>query len=453
MKFRKFGKALLMGAISTGAILGVTSCVQSYTVGFLYVTGTKTADTTGQGIISGFKIDHNTGKLTSINGMPISSGGAYPGRAVLTLGSRFVYVLNQGGDDCTTNASDTNCANANIQQFLVSANGALTPQQTFYTQGKNPFRIIADSTGAHIYVLDHDAPDSGTGSSDSCALALGSSTTTCGDITAFSIDSTTGRLSLLVNAQVSSASGSPLPYFPVPVDPIDFLLSSNYVFTLSGNSTTGDFVFPYAYNTSSGQLTVSQNSIQTLNIAAATAIQQGNSYVYVLDNEPLTIPSNTTGSFDPGTYPAQILPYTVGTGGALQAQTGGAVPDVPAESNPMFLLAESKGKWVYVANSGDNTDANVTNTQSGIAGFVIDTSTKQLTEMSGSPFGSGAGPACLLEDPSDQFIYTANYNDSSVTGAVLDQNVGTLSALPGSANKTYSLPGPAAYCLVNGRTD
>ena len=35
MKFRKFGKALLIGALSFGAILGVTSCVQSYTVGFL----------------------------------------------------------------------------------------------------------------------------------------------------------------------------------------------------------------------------------------------------------------------------------------------------------------------------------------------------------------------------------------------------------------------------------
>jgi hypothetical protein len=30
--------------------------------------------------------------------------------------------------------------------------------------------------------------------------------------------------------------------------------------------------------------------------------------------------------------------------------------------------------------------------------------------------------------------------------------VGTLSSLPGSANKTYTLSGPASYCLVNGRT-
>ena len=96
MKFTKFGKALLMSALSAGVILGVTSCVQSYTVGFLYVTGTVTAQSGGNGIISGFKIDHNTGKLTAIDGLPISSGGANPGRAVLLTGSRFLYVLNRG---------------------------------------------------------------------------------------------------------------------------------------------------------------------------------------------------------------------------------------------------------------------------------------------------------------------------------------------------------------------
>src|SRR6185369_13511386 len=105
MKFRKFGKALLMTAISGGVVFGISSCVQSYSVGFLYVTGTQTASTTAAGIISGFKIDHNTGKLTNINGLPISSGGANPGRAVMLTGGRFLYVLNQGnhadGSPCT----------------------------------------------------------------------------------------------------------------------------------------------------------------------------------------------------------------------------------------------------------------------------------------------------------------------------------------------------------------
>jgi hypothetical protein len=57
-----------------------------------------------------------------------------------------------------------------------------------------------------------------------------------------------------------------------------------------------------------------------------------------------------------------------------------------------------------------------------------------------------------VEDPSSQFIYTANFNDSNVTGVVLDQNSGVLRQLPGKAAKPYPLQGPATYCVVNGRT-
>jgi 6-phosphogluconolactonase len=442
MKFRKFGKALLMSALSIGAVLSVTSCVQSYTAGFLYVTHLVTSGTAGEGQISGFKIDHNTGRLVAIHGLPIGSGGSYPERAVLLNGSRFLYVLNRGGNDCT---ATTPCPQANIVQFAVGGNGVLSQQGTFYTQGLNPFRLVADTTGSHLFVLDHDAP-----SSASCSLVLGSGVTSCGDITAFNVDGSTGRLSLIENAQVSSASGAPLPYFPVPANPIDFVIASGNILTLSGTPGTGDGVFPYSYNPSNGQLSVGQNSVQPLNVANATAIQFVGGFVYVLANDPLTVAAGSSNSFAPGPYPSQILPFSVGTGGALQAQTGGPVPD--PETNPLFIAyeASSNSRWAYVANYGDNANPNAP--QSGIAGFIIDATSKQLTNMPLSPFGAGSGPRCLVEDPSNNFIYTANFNDSTVTGHTYDHNQGPLKALPGAANKSYSLPGPATYCLVDGRT-
>jgi 6-phosphogluconolactonase (cycloisomerase 2 family) len=448
MKFTKFGKTVLMSALSLGAMFSVTSCVRSYTVGYLYVTGTLTAGTAGQGIISGFKIDHNTGKLNSIHGLPISSGGSNPQRAVLIQSSRFLYVLNRGvnssgGSVCTT---EDPCTGSNITQFAVGGNGILTAQQTFYTQGINPFRMITDGSGNFILVLDHDAPDS-----SACALALGSGVTACGDITVFKVDSTTGRLSLVVNAQVTQASGSALPYFPVPADPIDFALAnSSSVLTLSGNSTDGDSVFPYTYASATGQLTVNSNSSQPLGAYAATAIvYTASGYLYVLDNEPITY--TPSGSSSTVTVASQILPFKVGTNGYLQAQTGGAVPDSIGGSNPIFIMSEKKGKWAYVINQGDSSDT--TAAQSNIAGYTYDTSTYQLTTMSGSPFGSGSGPQCLVEDPSNQFIYMANYNDSTVTGRLLDQNLGNLNALSGKANQAYALDGPPTWCLVSSRTN
>ena len=442
MKFRKFGKALLLSALSAGVVFGITSCIQSYTVGYLYVTGIKTAATTGNGIVSGFKIEHNTGKLYPIAGLPIGSGGSNPVRTLLLQGGRFLYVLNagttaSGGSKCTT--ADP-CSGGNITQFSIGGNGVLEPQQVFYSQGINPERMISDASGGYIYVLDHDAP-----SNASCALALGQGVTSCGDITVFKVDPTTGRLSLVLNAQATSANGQQLSYFPVPANPIDFVLTSGNILTLSGTPATGDSVFPYAYSLGSGQLTVTANGSQTLGIAQATAIVNGNGTIYVLDNEGTLVSNGATG---------QILPYSVGSNGALQAMTGGAVPDDPAQSNPVYLILENKTKWIYLANQGNNLDPN--NAQSGIVGYVKDPSTQQLTELAGGGFGStvgtGAGPQCIVEDPSNQYIYTANYNDSSVTGRLIDQNSGVLTNLSGKANAAYPLDGPALWCVVSGRT-
>jgi len=134
-------------------------------------------------------------------------------------------------------------------------------------------------------------------------------TTTCGDITIFQINQTTGRLSLVVNAQVTASNGSALTYFPVPANPIDFVLSGQFLLTLTGASaptsypyTGGTSVWPYSYP-GNGQLTLSQNSVQPLGIHQGNAIVNANSVIYVLDNEPLTITcSSSTCPFPAGTY-------------------------------------------------------------------------------------------------------------------------------------------------------
>ncbi len=472
MRFTKFGKALSMGVLSAGVIFGVTSCVESYTVGFLYVTGNVTASTGSNGIISGYKIDHNTGRLATINGLPVSSGGANPVRAVLTVGSTFLYVLNRGvntagnGDCYTANP----CNNANITEFAVGGNGILTPQETFYTQGINPFRLMVDTTGSYLMVLDHDAPDSNSytglkATSNSCSAALGTGVTSCGDITVFQINSTTGRLSLVVNAPVTSAGGSALTYFPVPANPVDFVLSGGYVLTLTNAPTPTSFpytggtaVWPYAYAAGSGQLTLSQNSVQPLYtttasgtqvaIAQGNAIVNANSVIYVLDNEPLTITSGT--AFPTGLYPGgQILPYTAGTGGALQGEPSGVFPITATLANPIQVLVGGSGKWLYVANQGNNTTGN--NPESGIAGYsIFNSPSYELQFIPEQPFGSGSGPQCIVEDPSNQFVYEANEYDSTITGRTIDPNTGDLNTM--RSTETYTLEGQPSWCLIDGRT-
>jgi len=313
--------------------------------------------------------------------------------------------------------------------------------------------MLTDSTGNFLIVLDHDSaapngqPSSATNPNPLCQRALGSTTTHCGDITVFQINQTTGRLTLVVNAQVTSASGSPLTYFPVPSDPIDFSIANSYVLTLGGTATAGNTVFPYAF--ANGQLTLGQNSPQPLGIRGGTAIVNASSVVYVLDNEPVTL-TCTTCSFRPGTYPSQILPFSVGSNGALQAQSGGIIPDDPTLANPTYIMVESKGKFIYVSNQGNNVTG--PNPQSGIAGYFLTTSPSfQLSFLSPSTYGTGSGPQCLVEDPSNQFIYTANFGDSTISGRSVDPNDGVLNQL--RVVSSYKLQGPANWCLVNGRTN
>ncbi|HVU47376.1 MAG TPA: beta-propeller fold lactonase family protein [Terracidiphilus sp.] len=460
MRFTKFGKALLIGALSAGVVFGVTSCVQSYTVGYLYVTGTVTAQSGNNGIISGFKIDHNTGKLSPINGLPVASGGSNPVRAVLPTGGRFLYVLNrgtnaEGNGDCTP--SDP-CKNSNITQFAVGANGILTYQQTFFTEGINPFRLLTDTSGNYILALDHEAP-----SSAACQAALGKGVTSCGDVTVFQINQTTGRLSVVENAAVTQANCSsgalfpcPLTYFPVPANPVDFVMSgSSYLLTLSSSTaptsypyTGGSSVWPYTYTSSSGQLTLSSNSAQPLGITAGTAIVNASSNIYVLDNEPVTIVPTAPNPPYSGTYPSQILPFTVGAGGNLAALGSSVIPDASTLSNPIQLLVAKD--YLYVANQGNNVTGN-NNPGSGIAAYQITTSPSYQTSfVSGQPFGSGSGPQCIVEDPSNQFIYEANQYDSSITGRILDPNSGELKGM--RVTSTYTLQGPPTWCLMDGRT-
>jgi len=140
----------------------------------------------------------------------------------------------------------------------------------------------------------------------------------------------------------------------------------------------------------------------------------------------------------------------VGTNGALNSLVGGAVADDPTETYPLFVIAESKGKYLYVANEagyGINNGA-------GLVAYTIDPTSSQLTEDPGSPFpaGTGAEPSCLLEDPSNQYIYTANAGDSTVTGNLLDPNSGVLRPMQGWSG-SIGINGPATYCFTTGRTN
>jgi len=144
-----------------------------------------------------------------------------------------------------------------------------------------------------------------------------------------------------------------------------------------------------------------------------------------------------------------ILPYTTGSGCSLSPQADGAVPNLPTTSDPVYSLTDAKNKFLYVVNHA-STNSQYAN--STISAYVIE-STGALVPISDpeNPYPVGNGPVCMLEDPSNQYVYTSNYNDGSVTGKFINSNTGQLSDL--SRGSVFSATGLATCLADSGNVD
>jgi 6-phosphogluconolactonase (cycloisomerase 2 family) len=433
MKFRKFGQISLALAVSLALGLGVTSCSTDHAVGYFYVTGSQYNQ------ISGFRIDNNLGNLTPIPNSPFGSGGFNPIKALVTNAGRFLYVLNAGCGGTSQVACPTgtpaNQTGANISLFTIGGKGALSFQAAYTSQGNQPVQLQTDTAGQHLFVLDSTVPDPTT-----CSYAVTTPASTCGDITTFNIDPNTGRLSLVTNQQVKNSNGTNLSYFPVGSSPINFVVVPSNTFLYVIENGSGSAADPsqavFVYGLSGGQLTLTQNTPIITNATELTYIYASSKYVYLIDAQN-------------GLTAGQILPYTVGVNGALQSLVHGAVNNTGTVANPGPMIVDHQNKFLYIANMGPNLTA--TSESSSVSAFFIDPVTGFLTLIPSTvPFGSGSSPRCIIEDPSNQYLYTANFADSTVTGAIINSQTGTLTTLRKAPSGGFATTGQPTWCVASG---
>jgi 6-phosphogluconolactonase (cycloisomerase 2 family) len=412
----------------------------------MYVTGSQYNQ------VSGYKIDNNTGNLSLIQGSPYGSGGTNPVDAFITAGGRFLYVLNAGCADptlypnakfpCTGSQQPTA---SSISVFTIGGSGVLSFQQSYPSIGNNSVSMLSDSGGNFLYVLDQNVPQVSTTPSQYLAD---------GDVSVFSLDSVTGRLSLVQNQQVNDNSGNPLSFFPVGVGPVWFTLFSSNLYTIDrfdGADVNPTYVSVYSAP-STGQLTATQNSEFQTGATDLTYIYGKSSYLYLLDAGTPNDPSSPL-------YNGQLLTYTASSSGALAAITGGGQLFSSSTIGysqlvyPSTMVVETQGKFLYVAGQGLNTG--LTSPGSLIASLqIISNGTVQAVGgVNGGSINSsvGSGPRCILEDPSNQFLYTANYNDSTISGFVINTQAGILSLQRTSTSK-YTAPGKPTWCVSSGTT-
>jgi 6-phosphogluconolactonase (cycloisomerase 2 family) len=94
-------------------------------------------------------------------------------------------------------------------------------------------------------------------------------------------------------------------------------------------------------------------------------------------------------------------------------------------------MTDATGNYLYVLNK---TTTNSQNATSSISAFNIIQQTGRLQPLPiqdpNNPYAVGAGPTCIVEDPTKQWLYTSNNIAGSVTGKRINQQTGQLSDLP-----------------------
>ena len=439
MKSRNYGRIALALAASVILAFGTDSCHYNYTVAYVIVTGSQYNQ------IASYKENSTNGVLITST-PPQSSGGHNPIRAVVGSGGRYVYVLNQGSSTVDS-SGNIKWTGANISVFSIGGQGGLSFQLSYPSQGLGSERLALSNGGTFLYVLDQYQP--GSTANETAASPTQSAAFPCydstnnvyrpaGDITAFSIDASTGRLFLVQNQQQQDAQGTPLSYFPLGCGPIDFHMGSSYLYTAEAKDpTSGDsqVVYAYAQSPTTGQLTQIPGGAQPISGAEGISVIGGSangSWIYVLDSV-----SNT------------IFVFTPGASGLLTAASIPSFPNNGSTTGMVALTTDSQSKFLYIANT---VSSGINQANSDLSIFTITAATGALTPNASAPtYGTGSGPVCVFEDPSHEFMYTANSASSNLTGAALNPNTGTLVSLKNGS--TFPAVGTPTWCLYSQNTD
>lgn len=246
------------------------------------------------------------------------------------------------------------------------------------------------------------------------------------------------------NQQQQNSFGTPLTYFPIGCGAIDFHFLSSFLYTAENSdpanpSSSGQVVYAYSASATTGQLTQVPGGSQPIpgatNIGVLGTSSNG-TWLYVLDNG-----SN------------QIFTFTQGGNGLLSAISTGAAPNIPNTTGMTALTTDSNNKYLYITNTQSTA---LGQSASVIAAFSIAPNVGTLqpfgVNQNNSPvFGVGSTPVCVFEDPSHQYIYTANAGSSNITGSKLEPNTGTLTNL--SKGSSFTTVGTPTWCLYSSNTN
>lgn len=395
MKLSKTGQALLAVAVSIGVGLGITSCGQSNTIDYLFVTASKNSP----GQVSVFRVDLESGALTQIPDSPYSTLGRNPVGEVTSPNGQNLYVINQ--------------LDSTVVEFAIGTDGKLYPQHTYNTPGSYPQAIAINSAGTYLYVVDTFQPQYS-------AAAVGA-----GCVVVYPIN-TDGSLGTAV-------TNGTLSYFPVQTNPLSVNVTAN-----------GDFVYVVNQNTtpavSTGLTSTSSTSgtggtISAFSVGSGGVLAAISGSPFTAGVSPNASASDPTSRFYYVTDGAtnQLIAYTISANGGLVPLNNGPFSTA---TFPDAVTIDPSGTYIYVSNYNSNS----------ISAYQITQSTGAPSGLAGAAtYSTDTGPTCVLVEPAfGKFVYTSNFLGNSVSGFELNTSTGVLTGAENSPFPSAGQPTCAA---------
>jgi len=281
-----------------------------------------------------------------------------------------------------TYAYVTNYLDNTVSQFVIGANGVLTPQATTTVSTETaPSSIGVDPFGRYAYVAN----------SSSQTLFV------------YTIKAD-GTLSLLANHSSVATGNDPRS---VTVDP-----QGQYVYVANISDTPADVSGFNIGTNPPGALTAMPTSpFPAAADPYCVTVDPSDQFVYVVDD-----------------FADVISQYTIGAGGTLTPMNS-AVVDVG--NSPYAIVVAPNDQYAYLTNSADN-DVQVLAIGAGGG----------LTP--GTTFATGMGPRALAISPNGLYVYVVNYTDGTISQFTTNAD-GSLSVMSPATVAAGSQPVSIAF--------
>jgi 6-phosphogluconolactonase len=284
-------------------------------------------------------------------------------------GKHFVYTANAAGNPSTVSALSSD-----------PSTGVLTPiSGSPYNTGMGSRVLVKDPVRAHIYVANAQS----------------------GDISSFSMNTTTGALTPLLAPTTVEAGVD-----AIAIDPL-----GQFMYVVSGNSANL-WIFSIA---SSGALTPLSGTPIVISssgvVSSSVLIDPSGKYLYLTTSSSSAVTGSVFGySRDTTTGRLVVLP-------------GFSIPVAGQVNHGVF---DPSGKFLLL------TGNNVSGTAGGLSVFSLDASTGSLTLANGSPFPVRDDPAGVAVDATGKYVYVPNTADATISAFTLDFSTGALTTVSGS---------------------